>query len=238
MSTIIKKTCDVPRKKFCVPREWEKNTEFMELMKYKYDMSTTKESLDFIENHLKSMGYTIEDNHRMLRDYLYFMLIDVLIKSDHVFITREDVDKSSILNKFLSASTPDFMIKRSERNKKTLIIGIYTGNGDINPIKSEYRKVSYFSDFKIVTQHNFSSELKELVNREELDVLYNSFRILSVEYRHWCAFLRFKKIMFSKTDNIEIKASGLDDSKFLVSKNEYQVQLEKYATSVLDQENI
>ena len=54
---------------------------------------------------------------------------------------------------------------------------IYTGNKDTSSIKSKYRKLEYFSDFKIVTQHNFSSELKESIDQNELDYLHNNFQI-------------------------------------------------------------
>jgi len=152
--TTDEKKYDIFRKKFHVPREWENKSDFKDLIDHKYDVSNTKESFEFIEKRLKSLGY-MEDNQTMVHDYLNFMLVDILMKNKYIFITEKDLSKNDVLKKLLNDSTPDFVIKKSDRNKKTLIIDIYTGNKDTSSIKSKYRKLEYFSDFKFVTQHNF-----------------------------------------------------------------------------------
>ena len=58
------------------------------------------------------------------------------------------------------------------------------------------------------------------------------------EYCYWCACMRLKKIIFNEKDNIKIQVFELNIEKFVISQKEYSEHLEKYATSVLNQEDI
>lgn len=121
----------------------------------------------FIEERLKTLGYA-EDNQAMVHDYLHYMLIDILVANKYIFITENDIRKSPVIKKVLNDTTPDFVIQRNEKIKKTLVIDIYVGNKEISEIKSKYRKLDFFADLKIITPNNFASELSYLFEQSEI----------------------------------------------------------------------
>jgi len=139
-SVQAQKEYSVFRKQFHVPREWKNNEHFKPLLERSYVTSDTKQTFLFIEEKLKALGY-MESNNTMSHDYLHFMLVDMLAHNKELFLTEKEIKQIDIIKQLLGGNTPDFVIKKKQPRKKTLIIDIYVGDKDPSEIKAQYRKL-------------------------------------------------------------------------------------------------
>ncbi len=63
------------------------------------------------------------------------------------------------IKELLGGMIPDFVIKRNDNRNKTIIFDVYIGSKSDSDMKKQYKALSFFVDFRVITQHNFSSQL-------------------------------------------------------------------------------
>lgn len=228
------KLYDVFRKKFHVPSEWAKNPDMEKLTNYKYETSNAQVSFNDIAGLLRDLGY-MQDNQMMVHDYLHYMLVDLLRKNGEIFVTENDIKGMGAVFKLLNNTTPDFIIKKNGAREKTLIVDVYVGNKDISEIKSKYRKLDFFADFRVVTKDNFATQLKDVLPTQHLDYLTKHLQLFLTKYQYWSSCIKMQKILFNEQENYAIldltpdEASGFDT---------FQDALVSYAQGVLAQSEI
>ena len=225
---------DVFRNKFHVPQEWVNNPKFEPLLTHKYAVNNVEESSKLISRLLKDLGYVHANNNMMIHDYLHFMLIYLLKKNGEVFITERDLKQLEDVRKLLNNTNPDFVI-RSRGERRTTIVDIYVGAKDITDLKSKYKKLEFFADFKIITKDNFSEQLQHILPAVDLAYLHRNLQIFLVKHKYWCSCMKMQKHLFNENTNLQVP-------EFEILKNdmfeEYKGKLTTYAQNVLNQEGI
>jgi hypothetical protein len=80
--------------------------------------------------------------------------------------------------------TPDFVIKRNDSRTKTIIFDVYIGSESDSDSKKRYKALSFFADFRVITQHNFTSQLLTVLPQEqELSNLFDRILLLARLYQ-------------------------------------------------------
>jgi hypothetical protein len=168
------------------------------------------------------------------------MIADLLREKGEVFLMENHLRESRPeLKKLLNATTPDFIIKSANGREKTLILDVYIGNKDSNEIKSKYIKLNFFADFLVITQYNFASKLKDLIESTRLDYLTKNFQIFLTEYQYWKACMKLKKVIFNDVENVTlIDFKYPDDGKDEAYRIQFFNKLTNYAESVAARDGI
>jgi len=230
-------TYSVFRKAFHVPNEWTQLEDMQYLVTHSYAKEEAKESFVIISKCLKRLGY-MEDNNRMIHDYLHYMIVDLLDKNEEVFLTENDIRKNKNIQTLLAGNTPDFILKKKGNRQKTCIIDIYVGDKPTSDIKGKYKTLGFFADFHIVTQYDFSNTLKNILSCQDIDYLYKNFQIFLTEYYYWRACIKLQKILFNDIENVVLQPIPTISHSMIVAKEKYTNDLSQYAKYVADQENL
>ena len=224
------------RKTFHVPGEWTKSDDIMYLVNHSYATVQAQEAFVEISGRLKRLGY-MEDNDRMIHDYLHFFLQDVFDKNGEVYLTETDIRGSEPIFALLNETTPDFVLKRGNGRKKTTIIDVYVGGRAVSDVKSKYKTLGFFADLVVVTPGNFPQQLRDVVPVKDIDYLYKHFQVFQTEYYYWKSCLKLKKILFNDVANVPVEEYAVADTNTL-SRERYRVELAKYAENVRAQDEI
>ena len=219
-------------KTFHVPIAWMEKAEIVYLVNHSYAKEEAATSLTKITENLKTLGY-MEDHNMMIHDYLQFMIQDMLDKNGEIYITENDIRNNSSIKDLLCGMTPDFVIKRNDNRTKTIIFDVYVGTE--SDIKGKYKALSFFADFRVVTPHNFTSQLSSVLPKEDIEYLYKNFQIFLTEYYYWRACIKLRKVLYNDAENIKIETfpEVPDDQK--AAKIQYERDLSAYAIRVADE---
>ena len=189
------------RKKFHIPSALMNNETFQNLVEHKYMTSEAQNTFTYIEESLGTLGY-IDDNERIIHDYLHFMVMDLLRSENIVFITENEIRNNELIHQFFGELTPDLVLQSDElRNrKKSVILDIYIGQSDkrIQEKRSKYKELGVFFDVQGLRMHNYPSLLKKLVPKEKVDYLYQQVQNFLTEHHYWRACLKLKKMLNKK----------------------------------------
>jgi len=224
------KEYNVFRKEFHIPTTWYDNILLKELIEFKYRTSDIDQAFEYIEQTLKKLGYS-EDNNKMLHDYIHYMIKDLFIIKNVEFIEEDFIRTNKILFDYFKC-TPDLIIKGRT------IIDIYVGDKDIESIKSKYRKFSSIFDFKIITPTNMTKELKNFFNDEEISYLYQNYYIFKCEYQYWQSCLKLKKILKNNIKNIQLIKYNLNIDKFNEQNEIFHLKFKEYIEKISDYSDI
>eukprot|EP00742_Colponemidia_sp_Colp-10_P009162 GILJ01009965.1.p1 GENE.GILJ01009965.1~~GILJ01009965.1.p1 ORF type:complete len:255 (-),score=35.54 GILJ01009965.1:860-1573(-) len=232
------KQYSVFRKTFHVPKEWMRKPEIQDLVQHKYAVAQSEESFRLINTCLTKLGYNA-DNRSMVHDYLHYMIMDLLDKNGEIYLTENDIKQSENIHKLLlKGLTPDFIIKKKEPRKKTIIIDIYVGDKTASEIKGKYRNFDFFAEFFVVTQHDFQTTLANILPADDIDYLYKNFQIFLVEYHYWRACMKFSRILFNDEESVPIQSFPEITVDQMAMKEQYRSNLEAYAVHVNNQADI
>ena len=189
------------RKTFHVPTVWMEKEELVYLVNHSY-----------AKEEAVTLGY-MEDNNMMIHDYLQYMIQDMLDKNGEIYITENDIRNNSSIKDLLCGMTPDFVIKRNDNRTKTIIFDVYVGTeSDIK----DNEALSFFADFRVVTPHNFTSQLLTVLPKEDIEYLYKNFQIFLTEFK-------LRKVLYIVPDAQK------------AAKMQYERDLATYAERVADQ---
>lgn len=195
-----------------------------------------REAFVEISTRLRRLGY-MEDNNRMVHDYLHFMIKDLFDYHRETYITESEIRGSAnIINGLLNGVTPDFILKKKNGRPKTLIIDIYVGDKPASEIKSKYRSLGFFADLVVITPHDFCSQLKGVIPPQDIDYLYKNYHVFLVEYYYWKACMKLQKILFNDTQNVPQRDISVDVDP--LPRHKYLASLEEYAAKVCAQEDL
>lgn len=228
---------NVFRKTFHVPREWMKKSQFQYLVNHRYVAENAKDALDHVKSTLSELGY-MEDNHRMIHDYLHFMIMDLLDKNKEVYITEEQVRTLPCLLSLMNGMTPDFVVRRGNGRPKTMVVDIYVGDRPSSEVKNKYKTLGFFADVCVVTPHDFPRQLKSLLNAKDIDYLYQHFQVFLVEYHYWRASIKLRKVLMNDVINVPIQQLPERDNATNVEIERYMQKLGDYAASMADQTDL
>ena len=202
------KVYDVFRKKFHIPTAWINNETFKNLVEHRYMTKEAQNTFIYIEESLRSLGY-IDDNESIVRDYLHFMVMDLLRSENIAFITEDEIRNCERIHQFFGELTPDLIVKSDEhrKRKKPMILDIYIGKSEvkINEKKSKYKQMGIIFDVHGLTMTNYQSLLKKLLPQDKVDYLYQQVQIFLTEHHYWRACLKLKKMLFNDTENAPIQ---------------------------------
>ncbi len=224
------------RKAFHIPSEWLKSEDISFLVNHSYETMQAREAFVEISTRLRRLGY-MEDNNRMIHDYLHFLIKDLFDYNQETYITEVEIRGSAtITNGLLNGATPDFILKKKNGRPKTLILDIYVGDKPTSEIKSKYKSLSFFAELVIITPHEFSSQLRGVIPTADIDYLYKNYQVFLVEYYYWKACMKLQKILFNDKDNVPQRdiSATIDP----VPRQQYLATLEEYAAKVCAQEDL
>jgi hypothetical protein len=190
---------EVFRKKFHIPSDWKSNENFDRLLRIQYSKSSVEQAFNDIRTSFRLMGY-LEDNRRMVHDYIHYMIKDLLAYKRIPFLDENDFSDPSneIIRKYFQDCTPDLLIQ----GKK--LIDIYVGYKDVASIKGKYRRFGDLFTFVVVTPETLSnlSEL-HILEAKDLDYLRNQFSIFQCEYQYWYSCIKLQKIIYNDRENLK-----------------------------------
>lgn len=234
------KQYDIFRKKFHIPSIWINNETFKNLVEHKYMAEEAKNTFVYLEKSLKELGY-IDDNEKIVHDYLHYMIMDLLQSEDIAFITENEINESNELLKLFEGLTPDLIIKSDESKgrMKPMILDVYIGKNEekVMKKKAKYRQMGISFDVEGITLANYSSVLKKLVPQQKVNYLYNQVQIFLTEHQYWRACLKLKKILFNDIANIEIISFDFPE-KFEMNKLDFKSALINRASVLLDNDGL
>jgi hypothetical protein len=232
---------DVFRKKFHVPKAWDVNEEFKQLVEHRYFTSAANESFSFIAGCLQRMGYD-NDNDAIVHDYLHFMICDLLASENIPFISEADIRQSAELTKLFANLTPDLIIKSAPEygRPKPYILDVYIGRSDkvIQEKKSKYKTIGICFDFDGVTPSNMSSVLVKFVSQQAVNYLFRQFQIFLTEHHYWRACLKLKKILSNDTENVRIVQYPDPSENYDLDTQKFITGLRTKASQLLDNDGV
>ena len=80
-----------------------------------------------------------------------------------------------------------------------------------------------WADFRVVTPHNFTSQLLTVLPKEDIEYLYKNFQIFLTEFK-------LRKVLYNDSENIKIVPDAQKSAKM-----QYERDLATYAERVADQ---
>jgi hypothetical protein len=174
----------------------------------------------FVVKTLGEKGY-LEDNDRMIHDYLHYMISDLLTFEETPFITEDDIRAEESLCKLFSGLTPDLIVKSDPPRRRATIIDIYIGRGNqavIDKKKSKYKSMGVSFDFVIVTELGMCSDLKNILSEGSINYLASHFHVFKIEYQYWKSCAKRQRILHNDVDNIPLKPLDCDAAVSAESK--------------------
>jgi hypothetical protein len=225
------------RKTFHVPRAWLQDEDMAYLVHHWYARDSAAEAFLKISSHLKRLGY-MEDNDRMIHDYLHYMLQNLLDVNGEVYITEDVIRGNAAVRQLLGGTTPDFVLKKNGTRAKTTIVDIYVGKQPVSDIKGKYKALTFFADFCVVTQHDFSRQLRAVLPERDIDYLYKNFQVFLTEYHYWRACLELQRVSFNDAENVALRALPDLAPELDVERAQFLANLAAYGQSVAAQEDI
>lgn len=215
------------RNGFLAPSRWRTIPAVVELATHRYLSYQGTAAIQFISERLETVGF--EQCNKIGHDFFLWSICDLLTRYDFIFITADEIDKSSPLFQLVRCK-PDIIVRRTEM--KPLLIDIQVGNTDISEIEFKYEAVSVMFDFVIVTELNFFGALRSLLPTSELSRLYQNFQALCVEHQYWLASIKLQRIIGSPADEAEFAEVKTPDG-FAARKVEFVAKLNARASQLL-----
>ncbi|KXZ53440.1 hypothetical protein GPECTOR_7g1338 [Gonium pectorale] len=225
------------RKVFHIPSKWMENEHIRYLVEHTYAKENTDEALQMITSKLKELGY-MEDNAKMVHDYLCFMTQDLLDKNGEVYVTEDDIRESEPIKRLMGGMTPDFAIKKRGNRDKTIILDVYVGNKDPSDVKGKYKTLGFFADLHIVTQYNFNTALKCVLPEADLEYMHKNVQLFLTEYFYWRACIKLRKVLLNDVENIQLQQFATVPDEQQTAKLIFKEDLIAYAKQVADQARI
>jgi len=222
-------------KYFHIPSKWKNDENISFLISHRYIMEiVSKES---IKNSMKLAGYL--NNDKMLYDYLYYMIQDILDKNGEIYITKDTIKYNIKIKNLLTNAITGFLIK-GKYPRKTFILDIcfIDGYDQFTQIHEQYKKLSYFSNFCII---NYCNELlnfsgcKFLSNEDSIYLIQN-FEIFNMTYKYLKSCAYNNAIYWSDISSIKIK-----EFQNISSESDniiFEQSLVEYAKAVASRDNI
>lgn len=225
------------RKTFHVPTAWSSNLDIAYLVNHTYGKEMAAQAFIEISKRLKAVGY-MEDNDKMIHDYLHYMVQDFFDKNGEVYLTEDDIRQESAILSLLNNTTPDFILKKNKKREKTTIIDIYVGKQPVSEIKGKYKTLGFFADFYIVTPHDFTKHLKAVLSESDIDYIHKNFQVFLTEYYYWRACIKLKKILFNDVENVPLRTLPDLTPEHLSGRETFKTNLVTYAQGVAAQDDI
>lgn len=224
-------------KVFHIPSQWKTNKNIKYLIDHRYIMDIV--STDSIKNSLALAGYL--NSERMLYDYLYYMIQDILDKNGEIYITKDTLKYNRKLQILFNDTIPDFVIK-SKYPRKTFILDICFSKyfDEFTKLKEKFKGLSYFTEFSIINKFNMDATLNfngcKFLSNEDGKYLIQNFEIFEMSFRYWQACAKNEPIYWSDKQSIDIKKFKKISSD---EKNlEFEQALNRYALTVSDRIDI
>lgn len=217
------------RKTFHVPRSWATNRALAVLFDHTYLTCNAGDTFELVRSTLESQGY-LEETHKMVHDYLHFMIMDLLDKEGVAYISEEEIKEHPPILDLLSRLTPDLIVQ-SSGERKTTIVDVYAGASETSVMaekKSKYKTIGFKFDFIVVTPTNFTRKLAGLLSPASLAYLSDHFALFNTEYTYWRACVKLRGVIVNDVANrtitpIEARSSELEEQRgrFIASLSEF-----------------
>lgn len=181
---------------FHVPSRWWCISSFRALIEFKYSTS----SVTTIQKCFSDLE-CIEDNSALPRDYLRYMVEDILVCRQIPFMSKSEISTSPLVALF--SVTPDMIVK----GKK--VIDYYSGSSSrsIDDKQSKYKEFKGLGfDFIVITPDKVADLQKTGLDNADVKYLQDNYRIFASEYQYWCLCLKLEKILFKDQLHYTIKA--------------------------------
>jgi hypothetical protein len=239
--SISAKQYPVFRKYFHVPSEWMRNRDFLDLVEHRYETINHASSFNFIKERLKNLGYDDTDKKRMLHDYMYYLLADMLTAENVPFITERDMIAEPILLNLFDGKTPDLIIKSGGPNRpKPLIVDVYVGQSEktVSEKKAKYSTMKVVFDFTSLTLLNYNTELLKVLEQSDVDYFHRQFVLFQAEYSYWHACLKFQHILFNDKVNAPIRDFPAPSPEYYFTRDQFKTKLGEKAASLVNNDDL
>ena len=225
------------RKSFHVPEKWSMDDKFRQLFEHSYLAKDGAHAFEFVVGTLKEKGY-LEDNDRMVHDYLHFMVSDLLASEGIPFITEDDIQNEPYLTSLFSDLTPDLIVK-SAPPRRTTIIDIYIGRDQAatDKKKSKYKSMAISFDFIGVTELSMCRDLKSILSEESILYLASQFHVFKTEYQYWKSCAKLQRMLVNEIQNVPLKPLPVVE-EFVTLKHKFQEALVTKALTLLNDDGI
>jgi hypothetical protein len=171
----------------------------------------------------------------MTHDYLYYLLVDLLVAEGVPFVTETDIAMMPDLKDLLNGKTPDLILKSNgTTRKKPLILDVFVGRSEKEMVekRSKYGSMKISFDFSGITIGNYNAELNKVLSKTHVNYFHKQVLIFSAEYAYWMACLKFKKILFSEQDYAPIEKLPVASPDFARAVAEFKVGLSAKAAAM------
>ena len=225
------------RKSFHVPEKWSTDDKFRQLFEHSYLAKDGAQAFEFVVGTLKEKGY-LEDNDRMVHDYLHYMVSDLLAFEGIPYITEDDIRAEPYLMSLFSDLTPDLIVK-SAPPRRTTIIDIYIGRDQAatDKKKSKYKGMAVVFDFIGVTELSMCRDLKPIRSDASIHYLVSQFHVFKTEYQYWKSCAKLQRMLVNEVQNIPLKPLPVV-GEFVTLKDKFLGALVTKAQTLLNDDGI
>ena len=227
------------RTSFHVPEKWSIDDKLRQL----FDNLATDEAqaFEFVVGTLQEKGY-LEDNDRMVHDYLHYMVSDLLASEGIPYITKDDIRAEPYLTSLFSYLIPDLIVKSASSRRTTIVdINIVRDQAAADMKKSKYKGMAISFDFIAVMELSMCRDLKPILSDASIDYLASQFHVFKTEYQYWKSCAKLQRILDNEVNEIQsvptLKRLPVDD-EFVTLKDKFLDALVTKAQALLNDDGI
>lgn len=185
-----------------------------------------------------SLHRYMENNEKMIHDYIHFTIQDLLDKNGEVYLIEDDIRGNEPVKNMLRGFTPDFIVKSNESRGRSrpMVCDIYVGKGD--NAKSKYKFMEFFADVIEITPYNMSRVLKSVLPQSDVEYLFKNYQVFMTEYAYWHACIKLGKVLHNDIENVDRFAPPRKEPLQTVAKQQFAQNLASYADAVISRRGL
>lgn len=178
---------------FHVPTEWLHSEDFARLVRcVGSDQGTTSA----VAQHFTRLGYRgCGGDNGMARDYIVYLLRDLLDKNFEVYLTRDEIQGAPPLLGLFGGTAPDLLVKSSRGRCKPGLVHVRRGIGEGEDLTPRFKGVTSLFELFAVHPANLQADLQGLLPSADVAYAHRHFQLFMVYYMHWKACITLDSSM-------------------------------------------
>ena len=229
------------RTSFHVPEKWSIDDKFRQLFEHRYLANDGAQAFEFVVGTFQLKGY-LEDNDRMVHDYLHYMVSDLLASEGIPYITKDDIRAEPYLTSLFADLTPDLIVKSAPPRRTTIVdINIGRDQAAADKKKSKYKGMAISFDFIAVMELSMCRDLKPILSDASIEYLASQFHVFKTEYQYWKSCAKLQRLLVIEVNEVQnfptLKQLPVD-GEFVTLKDKFLGALVTKAQTLLNDDGI
>ena len=231
----------IPSTEFHVPSALALSEDFMYLVGLSRDMTPRLEVLQDVSNRFASMGYGRGSNgNEMVKDYILFVLRDLLDKHQEVYLTRQDVLANASILQLFSGFACDLLVKTNKNREKPVAVCICQSPAQVlrsAPALGTVATLLLVHPASLMLDQTAKQPNSQtgLLPEDDLKYMHRHFELFIVGHVWWRSLLSLNNSMQRAEPALHSIIEAARDPQ---AAAQFAVDMSLYADSVLDRSNI